>query len=95
MRKAIILWIARVLRVNVHLLVRPTVTDTIKWISVKDGLPVDTTREYLICHYNNFTEVARFEKGEWFAISNKISVPDEKLSEEGQPDDWLLIELPE
>jgi hypothetical protein len=40
-------------------------------------------------------EVARRRGGNWWAISNRMSVPDEKLSAEGQPDFWLEIDEPD
>ena len=98
MRKAIILWIARALRVNVNSLVIIPVDDSIKWISGKDRLPLETdgvVKQYLICHYNYFIEVAKFEKGEWYHISDRLSEPDYKLSKEGQPDYWAVITEPE
>ncbi len=97
MRKTIILWIARILRVNVNSLVIIPSDDSIKWISVKDRLPekTDLVLQYLICHYNLFIEVAKFEEGEWFHISDRLSEPDYKLSKEGQPDYWAVITEPE
>jgi len=96
-RKVIILWIARIFRVKVDSLVIIPVDDSIKWISVKDRLPDDTDLliQYLICHYNNFIEVAKFKKGEWYHISDRLSEPDYKLSKEGQPDYWAVITEPE
>ncbi len=68
-----------------------------KWISVKNSLPIHGGSFpclYLICHYNTHVEVARFNKGDWYVISNTFSMPDEKCSKEGQPDYWLQIEYP-
>jgi hypothetical protein len=68
-----------------------------KWISVKDSLPVPGEEYpclYLICHYNYHIEVAKFDKGDWYVISNRLSMDDEKCSTEGQPDYWLKIEYP-
>lgn len=66
------------------------------WVdaSVELPNPKEVFREYLICHYNDFTEVARYD-GDWHAITSRISDPDEKLSKEGQPSYWLLIYKPD
>jgi hypothetical protein len=96
LRKPFILWLARLLHVDAESLL-PPVPATMEWVNVKNYLPppTDLCAEYLICHYNDFMEVAKYVGGEWLAVSNRVSEPDYKLSQEGQPDYWLLIERPE
>ena len=64
------------------------------WISVKERLPEDYTKPYVIRHYNGFMEVARFDGTDWYSISPRFTMIDEKLSKEGQPDFWMLPEPP-
>ena len=64
------------------------------WINVKDRLPEDYAKEYVIRHYNNIMEIAKFDGENWYAISPRFSMMDEKLSKEGQPDFWMLPECP-
>ncbi len=67
-----------------------------EWIESRYELPApNSDKKYLICHYNGFMEVARRKEGCWWAISSRISEPDEKLSKEGQPDYWLEIFEPD
>ncbi len=68
---------------------------SIEWNSVEDKLPENNYGQYIICHYNDFTEVARFEDGDWFRISDSFDEEDEKLGKEGQPEYWSLITQPE
>ena len=63
------------------------------WISVKDRLPKNYTEQYVIKHYNGFMEIARFDGADWYSISPRFTMIDEKLSKEGQPDFWLQEEL--
>jgi hypothetical protein len=72
-----------------------------EWKDVEKEMPEKGARDeignhklYLICHYNNFREVALYdEAGEWFSVSPFFSQGNNKLSQEGQPDYWM--DLPE
>ena len=64
---------------------------SIDWTRVDDKLPENNDGEFIICHYNDFTEIARFEDGDWFRISGKFSEEAEKLIKESQPEFWSLI----
>ncbi len=94
-RKAIILWIARALRVNVNSLVIIPFDDSIKWISMKAQYPEGDDKIYLIRHYNSHVEVARFVEGNWFVVSNNLRQDDEQIDSEFWPDYWAVITEPE
>ena len=62
-----------------------------KWISIKEKLPNNENcpNSYVIKHYNEVKEIARFDGEDWWVISPRFSQMDEKLSKEYWPSFWL------
>lgn len=65
-----------------------------KWISVEDRLPdpEEPPYQYVIKHYNDVREIAKFDGEDWWVISPRFSMTDEKIPKEYWPDYWLLEE---
>ncbi len=63
------------------------------WVSVKERLP-GADQHCLVCHYNSWREILRFDGANWWNVSNRFDREDEIISTEFWPDYWMPLPDP-